>query len=175
MTNTGKVLIIDDEPSIRESFALILGGKYQVLLAASGEAGLKHAADQKIDLAFLDMRMPGLDGLSTLKRLKEIDPELEVVMVTAVNDIQKASEAIKYGAKNYLIKPFDVAAILKMTEAILRRRSLIIEEENIRKGTDKKQLKLVGQSEKIESILRNIKKIAAKDMRVLVLGEPGTE
>jgi DNA-binding NtrC family response regulator len=175
MNSTGKVLVVDDELSIRESFSLILGSKYQTLLAASGEAALKYAADQKLDLAFLDVRMPGLDGLATLKRLKEIDPELEVVMVTAVNDVQKASEAIKYGAKNYLIKPFDVQAILKMTEAILRRKSLIVEEENIRKGTDKRQIKLIGQSEKIEAVFRQIKKIAAKNLRVLVLGEPGTE
>jgi two-component system response regulator AtoC len=175
MSSAGKVLVVDDELSIRESFSLILGSKYQTMLAASGEAALKYAADQKIDLAFLDIRMPGLDGLATLKRLKAIDPELEVVMVTAVNDVQKASEAIKYGAKNYLIKPFDVAAILKMTEAILRRKSLIVEEENIRKGTDKRQIKLIGQSEKIEAVFRQIKKIAAKDLRVLVLGEPGTE
>jgi two-component system, NtrC family, response regulator AtoC len=170
-----KLLVVDDELSIRESFSLILGSKYKLMLAASGEAALKYAADQKIDLAFLDIRMPGLDGLATLKRLKEIDPELEVVMVTAVNDVQKAGEAIKYGARNYLIKPFDVQAILKMTESILRRKSLIIEEENIRKETDKKQLKLIGQSEKIEEIFQSIKKIAAKDLRVLVLGEPGTE
>lgn len=170
-----RLLVVDDELSIRESFSLILGSKYKLMLAASGEAALKYAADQKIDLAFLDIRMPGLDGLATLKRLKEIDPELEVVMVTAVNDVQKAGEAIKYGARNYLIKPFDVQAILKMTEAILRRKSLIIEEENIRKETDKKQLKLIGQGEKITAVFQTIKKIAAKDLRVLVLGEPGTE
>ncbi len=170
-----RLLVVDDELSIRESFSLILGGKYQLLLAASGEAALKYAADQKIDLAFLDVRMPGLDGLSTLKRLKEIDPELEVVMVTAVNDVQKAGEAVKYGARNYLIKPFDVQAILKMTEAILRRRSLIVEEENLRKGADRKRLKLVGQSEKIEEVRRQVKAVAGRGQRVLVLGEPGTE
>lgn len=170
-----KLLVVDDELSIRESFALILGGKYQLMLAASGEAALKYAADQKIDLAFLDVRMPGLDGLATLKRLKEIDPDLEVVMVTAVNDVQKAGEAIKHGARNYLIKPFDVQSILKMTEAILRRRSLVIEEENLRKGGSIERLKLVGQSEKIAGIMRSIKTVAAQGLRVLVLGEPGTE
>lgn len=170
-----KILIVDDEMSIRESFSLILGEKYKVMLAASGEAALKHAAGEKIDLAYLDIRMPGLDGLQTLKRLKEIDPRLEVVMVTAVNDVQKAGEAIKYGARNYLIKPFDVAAILKMTDSILRRKSLLVEGENIQKETDKKQIKLVGQTEKIETIFKTVKKIAAKNLRVLILGEPGTE
>jgi DNA-binding NtrC family response regulator len=170
-----KILVVDDELSIRESFALILGDKYKVLLAASGEAALKYAADQKIDLVFLDVRMPGLDGLTTLKRLKEIDPELEVVLVTAVSDVRKASEAIKYGARNYLIKPFDVAAIVKLTESLLRRRALRTEEENLQKETDRRQVKLIGQSDKIEAVFKTVKKLAPRNLRVLILGEPGTE
>ena len=170
-----KILIVDDELSIRESFAMILGDKYKVTLAASGEAALKYAADAKMDLVFLDVRMPGLDGLETLKRLKELDPGLEVVLVTAVNDVRKAGEAIKYGARNYLIKPFDVEAILKLTESILRRQALMIEGENLQKEADKKQVKLIGQSDKIEAVFKTIKKIAPRGLRVLVLGEAGTE
>ncbi|MBN3032800.1 MAG: sigma-54-dependent Fis family transcriptional regulator [Candidatus Saganbacteria bacterium] len=170
-----KILVVDDELPIRESFALILGDKYKVLLAASGEAALGYAADQKLDLVFLDVRMPGLDGLATLKRLKEIDPELEVVLVTAVNDVRKASEAIKYGARNYLIKPFDVDAIVKMTESLLRRRALQTEEANLQKEADRRQVKLLGQSDRIKEIFKLVKKVAPRDLRVLVLGEPGTE
>jgi len=88
-----KILVVDDELSIRESFKLILEGKYEVVTAASGEGGLKASTDHQVDLAFLDIRMPGLNGLETLKRLKDINPSLEVVMVTAVNDVRKASEA----------------------------------------------------------------------------------
>lgn len=166
-----KILVVDDELSIRESFSLILEGKYKVLLAASGEGALKTITDQKVDLVYLDIRMPGLDGLETLKRMKEIDPELEIVMVTAVNDVQKASEAIKLGARDYIVKPFDVESVLKMTESILRRKMLLREGEEITKRVPQ----LIGQSEKMAKISRSIQKIAAEEARVLILGEPGTE
>lgn len=166
-----KILIVDDELSIRESFSLILEGKYKLFLAASGEAALKITVDQKIDLVYLDIRMPGLNGLETLKRIKEIDPSVEVIMVTAVNDVQKASEAVKLGAKDYIVKPFDVDVILKMAETVLRRKSLVREGKEAQKTTPQ----LIGQSEKIIEITKIIEKIASKDLRVLILGEPGTE
>lgn len=143
-----KILVVDDELSIRESFSLILEGKYKIVTAASGEGALKHVTDQKIDLVYLDIRMPGLDGLETLKRMKEIDPDIEIIMVTAVNDMRKANEAIKFGARDYIIKPFDVNAILKMTETLLRRKSLIHEGEAVQKEAQKKTARLVGRSKK---------------------------
>lgn len=170
-----KILVVDDEFSIRESFTLILEGKYKVVTAASGEGALKTITDQKIDLAFLDIRMPGMDGLETLKRMKEIDPELEVVMVTAVNDVQKASAAIKLGAREYLIKPFDVDAVLKIADSILRRKVLIREGMEVQKEAHKKSPQFIGQNEKILAGLKTIEKIADKNLRVLILGEAGVE
>ena len=165
-----KILVVDDEMSIRESFGLILEGKYQVLTAASGEGALKQVASNKIDLAFLDIRMPGMDGLETLKRIKEIDPDVDVVMVTAVNEVEKASVAINIGARDYLIKPFDVNAILKMTDLILRRRTLTAESASLGK---KEQL--IGNSEKISLLIHTAKKAAAKQTSILIRGEIGTE
>jgi len=131
------ILVVDDELSIRESFSLILGGKYKLLLAASGEAALKTIADQKLDLVYLDIRMPGLNGLETLKRMKEIDPDLEIIMVTAVNDVQKASQAVKLEARDYIVKPFDVDHVLKLTEQILRKKSILTEESKAQKKAEK--------------------------------------
>lgn len=168
------ILVIDDEQSIRESFSLILEGKYNIFLAASGEGALKLAADNKIDLAYLDFRMPGINGLETLKRLKQIDPSLEVIMITAVNDMQKAGEAIKLGANNYLIKPFDVDAVLKMTERLLQRKTLIKEGLEVQKGSQRPR-QLVGQSEKILAANKQIEKAAASSEPVLIVGEAGTE
>ena len=162
------ILVVDDELSIRESFNLILDGKYKVLTAASGEGALKTVTDTKVDLTFLDIRMPGMNGLETLKRLKELDPKLEVVMVTAVNDMQKASEAIKLGARDYLIKPFDINAVLKMSENILRRLELSAE-------LGKKTAHLVGQSDKLKELNQQIDNLAHKSTPVLLLGEVGTE
>lgn len=163
-----KILIVDDELSIRESFSLILDGKHKIVTAASGEAALKHVSDQKIDLVYLDIRMPGIDGLETLKRMKEIDPEVDIVMVTAVNDVQKAGEAIRRGARDYIIKPFDVDAILKMTDSILLRKSLLL---RVRKTAPV----IIGRNEKIESVIKIAKAAAPKNSRVLILGEAGTE
>jgi DNA-binding NtrC family response regulator len=168
------ILIIDDEYSIRESFSLILEDKYQIFLAASGEAGLKIAADKKIDLVFLDVRMPGLNGLETLNRLKQIDPDLEVVMVTAVNDMQKASEAVHSGARDYVVKPFDVDHILKLAEQILRRKILLQEGNEIQKSTGQGKPELIGQTEKIVAANYAIEKLKP-NQRVLIIGEAGTE
>ncbi|MGB9612904.1 MAG: sigma-54-dependent transcriptional regulator, partial [Candidatus Margulisiibacteriota bacterium] len=170
-----KILVVDDELSIRESFSLILEGKYKVFFAASGEGALKIAADEKIDLVFLDIRMPGLDGLETLKRLKEIDHKLEVVMVTAVNEVQKANEAIKLGARDYLIKPFDVETVLRLAESILRRKSLLEAEQRIEKETSKELPQLIGQGEKILEIVEKVEKVSSTNQKILILGETGTE
>ncbi|MFH1826574.1 MAG: response regulator [bacterium] len=166
-----KILVVDDELSIRESFSLILEGKYDIVLAASGEAALKVIAEQKVDMVYLDIRMPGMDGLETLAKIKALDPDPEVIMITAVNDVQKASQAIKLDARDYVVKPFDVEHILKLTEQILLKRS-ILDQSN--KAQQKTPPPLVGQSEKIRQILKAIDKLEGSE-HVLLIGEKGTE
>jgi DNA-binding NtrC family response regulator len=169
-----KILVVDDELSIRESFSLILENKYDLHQAASGEAAVKIAADQKIDLAYLDIRMPGMDGIETLKRIKELDPQIEIIMITAVNDVRKASEAVKLGARDYIVKPFDVNHVLKITEQILRRKSILAQGLEAQSQAGKRVPELIGQNEKILEILKIIDNIK-KDERVLIAGEAGTE
>ena len=167
-----KILVVDDELSIRESFSLILEGKYSVFLAASGEAAIKITASQKVDMVYLDIRMPGMDGLQTLKRLKEVDPGLEIIMITAVNDVQKASQAVWLGARDYVVKPFDVEHILKLTEQIFRKKLIISEGMEAQKGAQK-SWEIIGQDEKMLKIQQQIE--ALRDERVLICGEIGTE
>lgn len=168
------ILVVDDEHSIRESFSLILEGTYKIFLAASGEVALKTITDQKIDMAFLDIRMPGMNGLETLKRIKEIDPDLEVVMVTAVNDVQKAGEAIKLGARDYVIKPFDIDHITKLAQQILRKRSIQQQSDQVQNLAGQKLPELIGQSEKILAVIKSLGEIKDHE-RVLISGEVGTE
>lgn len=166
------ILVIDDELSIRESFNLILSGEYRVLQAASGEGALSAVAEHKVELAFLDIRMPGLNGIETLKRLKEISPSTEVVMVTAINDVQKAAEAVKHGAYDYLIKPFDVEKIQKLAADILRRKGLISSTLNVSLS---EVPSLIGASDKILNLSDKIESAAKTSAWVLIKGESGTE
>ncbi|MCX5750923.1 MAG: sigma-54 dependent transcriptional regulator [Candidatus Saganbacteria bacterium] len=171
------ILVTDDEVSIRESFSLILGKDYNLLLAASGEAALKQLADQKIDLIFLDVRMPGMTGLEALERIRSIDKDVPVIMVTAVNDVSKAAEATKKGAQQYLIKPFNVNQILALVASTLRKRSLSKEARKIRQEAEEMHmlLDIVGQSDKILAVKESIEQAAGQDYPVFIIGAPGTE
>jgi|GEM_PF-305467 len=171
------VLVVDDETSIRESFLLILQDQYSVFQAASGEAAVKKVVDSKIDLVFLDIRMPGIDGIETLKKIKDIDDSIEVVMVTAVNDIQKAGEAIRIGANNYIVKPFDVDQILLMTKALTGKKILKHETKVIR-GSAKPGAglpELPGISKHSGELQKKIDKLSSSDSPVLITGERGCE
>lgn len=171
------ILIVDDEESIRESFSLILQDEYDLITVSTGEAALKKAVDHKIDLVFLDIRMPGMDGMETLQRLKKIDPSLEVVMVTAVNDVQKAGESVKIGANNYIVKPFDVAQILSMAKVLTRKKNLVRTASKIKKSIGDMPVfpELSGHSKTLQALIDKAVELSKTDLPLLILGEPGTE
>jgi DNA-binding NtrC family response regulator len=162
------VLVVDDELSIRESFSLILGKDFNVLTAASGEAALKRIIDEKVDLVYLDVRMPGMNGLETLKRIKEIDRGIDVIMVTAVNDVVSATSAIKIGAKDYVVKPFDVHDIINKTKSIIIKAHA----KSI-KPMEKEEL--IGSSKQIADINNSLSNLAGKTTPLLIVGEKGLE
>ena len=162
------ILIVDDESSIRESFSLILGKEFKLVAAASGEAALKRIVDEKVDLVYLDIRMPGMNGIETLKRIKEIDKGVEVIMVTAVNDVGSAGAAIKLGAKDYVVKPFDVSDILNRT------RSIVIKTQTKTFKPFRKE-ELIGNSRHILNTKRIVEQLSQKDSNILISGEKGLE
>ena len=163
------ILIVDDEESIRESFFLILQDEYDLISVSTGEAALKKAVDHKIDLVFLDIRMPGMDGMETLERLKKIDPSLEVVMVTAVNDVQKAGESVKIGANNYIVKPFEVAQILALAKSLTRKKKLL------RTADLPAFPELSGHSKTLQALIEKTVELSKTNLPLLIIGEPGTE
>jgi len=167
------VLVVDDELSIRESFGLILSDQYRLLLAASGEAAVKYCVDEPVDLVYLDIRMPGLDGLETLRKIREVRPQTMVIMVTAVNDMSKAAEAVKFGAYDYVVKPFDVNQIQDTTASILARRGITREAQRI--AFRGEEINLIGSSRPIEQARAMVEEARNKEGGVLVLGEGGVE
>ncbi|MCX5749499.1 MAG: sigma-54 dependent transcriptional regulator [Candidatus Saganbacteria bacterium] len=171
------VLVVDDETSIRESFSLILQDQYNVVGVASGEAAVKKIVDSSVDLVYLDIRMPGIDGIETLRKIKDIDDTIEVVMVTAVNDIQKAGEAIRIGANNYIVKPFDVDQIIMMTKALTGKKILKHETKKIRNGAKSRPSapEIPGVSKQISDVTARLDKLSSSDATVLFTGERGSD
>lgn len=168
------VLIIDDEASICESLQDILQDEgYNALTASNGEAGIRCVASEQIDLVFLDILMPGgFDGIETLRRIKQISPDTEVIMITGHGTFELALEAGSMGALDFLGKPLSLHIILnKVTDVIQkieRRRTRIAEE-----GGDFER-PIIGTSQPIQEILTKIRQVAPTNGRILITGESGT-
>ncbi|MCI0371142.1 MAG: response regulator [candidate division NC10 bacterium] len=104
-----KVLVVDDEPEAVELLVEFLSSKgYAVLTATNGEEALRRVKEDRPHLVLLDVRMPKMDGMETLRRIREIDPEMGVIMVTAVNEEDVGRKALEMGAFDYIVKPLDL-------------------------------------------------------------------
>ena len=127
-----KVLVVDDELSVREAIRIILKDNYDVVLMDSGEAALEYLKFNEVDLVFLDILMPGMSGLDALKTIKSRRQSPEVVIVTATRTVKNAVEAMKYGAFEYVTKPFDVDEIKLIAERGIENHRLVIECESLK-------------------------------------------
>jgi two-component system cell cycle sensor histidine kinase/response regulator CckA len=116
------VLIIDDEAGPRESMRMILKNRYEVLLADGAESGLAMARERKPDVVFCDIRMPDIEGPEVLRRLKQIDPDVQVALITAYAAVDTAQQAVRHGAIDYITKPFSVQEILQVAERGVEQR-----------------------------------------------------
>ncbi len=123
MANSVKIMIVDDEPSVRESFKMILKIKdYEVETFPDGPTAIASLQKDKFDMAFVDYKLPGMDGLEVLKKIKEIDSNMEVCIVTAYATETSHANAITLGALEYLRKPFLMEEIYELVERGLRKR-----------------------------------------------------
>ena len=118
-----RILIADDEEGIRESLNLILGEEYDLIFAKDGEETLARLSNEIFDLALLDIKMPKLDGMEVLKRVKSNGMKTPVVILTAYQSIELAKEAVRLGALDYLPKPFEREQILNAVRGACSRRS----------------------------------------------------
>ena len=169
-----RLLVVDDEKGIRAALTQLLEYEgYEVRAAASGAEGLTVYEQWKPQLVFLDVKMAGMDGLETLKRLRERDPAAVVVMISGHATIQNAVEATQLGAYDILEKPLDTDRILVTLRNATGRIDLA--EENARlKATIESRYEIVGKSFVIRALIESIGKVADTAARVLITGENGT-
>lgn len=170
------ILVVDDERAIRESFKVVLSDKFNVLCAENGRVALQILRENPIRIALMDIRLPDMDGLDLLLRFKEVDPDIEVIMVTAVKEIQSAVKAIKSGAYEYIIKPFIVDEVMTIIERALEKQTLLREVDYLRNELERCRPfeKMVGAHPKMTRVFNLILKISKTRGTVLVLGESGT-
>jgi len=170
------ILAVDDEQDMLKTYASILKNKYLVLTAASGKEALNLIGTEPVSLVLLDLRMPKQDGIQALKKIKETDPDLEVIMVTASKDIVSAVEAMKLGAYDYIAKPFEVKELLAIIEKALEK-SALVKENLYLKETLKETFSycnLIGKSLSMNKLFETIEKVAKTNSRVLISGESGS-
>ena len=135
------VLIVDDEPSVRETLERLLKSNgYEPTVAANGHEALAHALSQEFEVVLLDIRMPGLSGIDVLQRLLADHPDTGIIMVTAVVDTKTAVDAMKMGAYDYVLKPFDLDDILVRVQKARERRFLAIQVKNHQKDIEERLL-----------------------------------
>lgn len=168
------VLIVDDEEGIRESLSGILEDEgYDVLTASSGEDALAIAKEHMPDIVFLDVWLPEIDGLETLPRLKEIDANIPVIMISGHGNIEIAVKATRLGAYDFLEKPLSLEKVIITAKRALERKILEEENRSLKENIIKK-CRLIGDSEKMRTLRQQIEMAAQSNSRVLILGESGT-
>jgi len=167
-------MIVDDEKGIREALKQVLEyEEIEVQACASGHEAIRVYPDFKPHLVFLDVKMEGMDGLETLKRVRELDPEAQVVMISGHGTIQTAVEATQLGAYDFLEKPLDTDRILLTLRNALQH--IVLVTENVRlKQEVRAQYEIVGSSKAIRHVIGLIEKVAPTPARVLITGENGT-
>ena len=173
-----RVLIVDDEKSIRDSLRLLLRNSFEVSTAQDGHEALAVVDDFKPDLILLDIMMPKLDGIATLRQLRDRENRVPVIMLTGNGTVQTAVQAMKLGAIDYLNKPFDVSALTSIIVSTLEERGSDVKTSRDRLLRVDVQAAdfgmMVGQSPPMRELFQKVEQVAARDTTVLITGESGT-
>ena len=172
-----RILVVDDDQSLREFLTITLGRDgFEVVAAASGPEALRAMQEAPADLALVDLKMPGMDGLEVLRRLKEVSETVAVVIVTAFATTETAIQALKEGAYDYLIKPFKVDELKLVVRKALEERRLRWENQRLRREVELRYTlgNMVGKSSKVQDLFATISRLAESRATVLLTGESGT-
>jgi nitrogen regulation protein NR(I) len=170
------ILIVDDDKSIRYSLKRMLEENFSILTAQNGEEALNRVRENPPDLIIMDIKMPGRNGIDVLKEIKLIDPKSLVIIMTAYGTTETAIEAMKYGAFDYILKPFPIPQMKGLVEKAISLRKLMKEEVTYAsmEGGEGDGERIIGSSSKMQEIYKMIGQVAPSDVTVLLRGESGT-
>ena len=172
-----RILIVDDETIVRESLGTWFRDEgYVADVAASAKDALAKLTHDNWDVFLLDIRMPGIDGLELQRKIKETQPDATVVIMTAYASVESAVEAMKHGAYDYIIKPFDPDDLEHTVRKALERKQLVTENQQLRTKIDELNLlhEIIGTSGATRRLLEQVAMVSASDTTVLIRGESGT-
>src|SRR5512142_2083178 len=177
MQGRSSILIVDDEAIVHESLGHWFRDEgYEVGTAESASEALARLTERRWDLALIDIKMPGTDGIELQRRLHDIDPELIVIIMTGYASVETAVQALKNGAYDYVTKPFDPDDIAHVVKNALAHRHAEKEAARLKEtvGEVMRPPDLIGQSGAMKKVFEAIETVAATDATVLITGESGT-
>jgi DNA-binding NtrC family response regulator len=172
-----RVLVIDDDPGFSEVVQLLLAGEgYGAELAGTVAEGLRAAQTAAVDLVITDLKLPGATGLDAIKRFRALDAELPIILMTSYSSVDSAVEALRAGAVDYIIKPFNNDDFLHAVERALGERRIRRENALLKRSLRKAyaERELIGESAGIKRVVDLVRKVALSDASVLIWGESGT-
>jgi DNA-binding NtrC family response regulator len=171
------ILIIDDEGVVQESLSRwFTEYGYDVRTAGDGRAGLAALAERTADIVLLDIKMPGMDGITVLERIKEVAPDVVVIIMTAFATVDYAVSALKMGAWDFIRKPFDPDDLSRLVEKALEHRGLMAENVQLKRSIEEiaRFDDVIGKSGEMQAVLNLVRTVGTTDSTVLILGESGT-
>jgi DNA-binding NtrC family response regulator len=174
---SARILIVDDEEIVIKSCVRILGGGgHHVDAVQDGLAALRMIEESPYDIVILDIMMPKMDGLEVLRRVKEQHPDVDVIMITGLSQIDTAVQAMKLGAFDYLSKPFDPDELQLVVKRALERRELLQENLNLKSAVSSKYRfdNIIGSSPPMQSLYRLVAQCSPTNSTVILMGESGT-
>lgn len=171
----GNILIVDDDFQLRQSFEKLLAAEgHMVRTAPSGEAALATVQTSLPDLVIMDVRLPGMSGLEAFRSIHEIEPKLPVIVMTAYGTTETAIEAIKLGAFEYVLKPFEIPDILALIGQALEAGRFMRSRVELGGAPDAATDAIVGRSKPMQEVYKAIGRVAPTDATVLIRGDSGT-
>ena len=171
------ILVVDDEQTIRDALKMVLEEEgYQTQAAADGKEALNLISKNDFDIVITDLKMPEIDGMSLTRQCQQLCPQTSIIIITAHGSLESAIEALRIGAYDYILKPFDFDDVLYKIKRLIKQKELVLENQALRQEVEQKYSfsNIVGQSPQMKKIFELIKKVANTKGNVLITGSSGT-